>query len=279
MAGADAWLSAQLSRVEGGIGAQLDAMEPSALLDDLLSAGFFAGRVADAADQAVLLERLAAWTGLPAAWRATTLPTANVSAPDVAFAVASWALCVEYVDDLRRAPVSSLLGDAAALPRPVIDTCRALAQHLRARHATFYQRTADETEALLSDEVGAAKAEDLGKVDTFRFEEDKVLKAALVALGDGAWAPTLEWAELRVDPKPGFASFWLQADPSRRSAWQLVRAAATWCSHRGGGAHGRPRRRGGGRWRAHEPRDGGPTSMCSTVPRWTRRTGTSSSSA
>jgi hypothetical protein len=145
----------------------------------------------------------------------------------VAFAVASWALCVEYVDDLRRPPVSPLLGDAAALPRPVKDTCRALAQHLRARHATFYQRTADETEALLSDEVVAAKAEDLGKVDTFRFEEDKVLKAALSALAEGAWAPTLEWAELRVDPKPGFASFWLQEDPSRRSAWQLVRAAAT----------------------------------------------------
>ncbi|MEZ4329857.1 MAG: BREX-6 system phosphatase PglZ [Polyangiales bacterium] len=228
LAGADAWLSAQLSRVAGGLGTQLDAMEPSAVLDGLLSStDFWVAGIADAEEQAVILERLAAWTGLPSDWCATMVPAATVTAPDVAFAVASWALCVEYVDDLRRPPVSPLLRDAVALPRPVKDTCRALAQHLRGRHITFYRRTADETEALLGEEVRDAKAEDLGKVDTFRFEEDKVLKAALAALEAGAWAPALEWSGPRVDAKPGFVSFWLQEDPSRRSAWQLVRAAAT----------------------------------------------------
>jgi carbon-monoxide dehydrogenase large subunit len=81
----------------------------------------------------------------------------------------------------------------------------------------------------VADEVEAARAEDLGKVDTFRFEEDKVLKAALVALADGDQAGSAlaaEWAALRITPKPGRASFWLKDDPARQSAWQLVGAAA-----------------------------------------------------
>ncbi|PJB45674.1 MAG: PglZ domain-containing protein [Deltaproteobacteria bacterium CG_4_9_14_3_um_filter_63_12] len=226
LAGADAWLSAQLDTVEGGIAAQLRAMKPTAVLDDLLTAGFFAQRVALHADAEALWERLAAWTGLPAAWREATLPTREPKAEDIAFAAASWALCVEYVDDLKREPVSPHLSGVRALPKPVIATCRAVAGHLRERHPRFYQRSADETEALLADEVEIAKAEDLGKVDTFRFEEDKVLKAALVALEAGHWETAAEWADLRVDAKPGAASFWLREDPTRLSAWQLVRDAA-----------------------------------------------------
>ena len=103
------------------------------------------------------------------------MPSSPPHAEDVAFVAASWALSVEYVDDLKRAPVSPLLLAAAReLPRPVIDTCRRVAAHLRERHSTFYERTADETEALLADEVKAARRGP-GKIDTFRFEEDKVL--------------------------------------------------------------------------------------------------------
>ena len=226
LAGADAWLSALLNDAEGGIGAQLRAMKPTAVFDDLLTGGFVASRVGQLEDEEALWDRLAAWIGLPGSWRDTTLPPSRPRAEDVAFAAASWALCVEYVDDLKRAPVSVHLATAGALPRPVIDTCRGVAAHLRERHPSFYQRTADETEALLADEVEAAKAEDLGKVDTFRFEEDKVLKAALGALERADWTLAAEWAELRVDAKPGTASFWLRDDPTRQSAWQLVRDAA-----------------------------------------------------
>ncbi|MFE9690852.1 BREX-6 system phosphatase PglZ [Micromonospora sp. NPDC005806] len=226
LAGADAWLSALLDDAEGGIAAQLRTMRPTAVFDDLLTGGFVAERIGQLDDEDALWERLAAWVGLPGYWRDTTLPPSRPRAEDVAFAAASWALCVEYVDDLRRAPVGTHLAHAADLPRPVIETCRAVAAHLRERHAGFYQRTADETEALLADEVEAARAEDLGKVDTFRFEEDKVLKAALAALERANYDLATEWAELRVDTKPTSASFWLRDDPTRQSAWQLVRDAA-----------------------------------------------------
>ena len=226
LAGADAWLSALLDGAEGGIGAQLRAMSPTAVLDDLLTGGIIAGRIGELDAEDALWERFAAWIGLPSFWRDATLPPSQPRAGDVAFAAASWALCVEYTDDLKRAPASDHLASAAALPRPVIDACRAVAAHLREHHAGFYQRTADETEALLADEVEQAQAEDLGGIDTFRFEEDKVLKAALAALGRAAYDQAAGWAGPRVEPTSADMSFWLRDDPARQSAWQLVREAA-----------------------------------------------------
>ena len=227
LTGADAWLSALLDGAEGGgIGAQLRTMSPGAVLDDLLTGGIIAGRIGELDAEDALWERFAAWIGLPPFWRDATLPPSRPRAGDVAFAAASWALCVEYTDDLKRPPVSDLLAPAAALPRPVIDACRALAAHLRDRHAGFYQRTADETEVLLADEVEQAQAEGLGAIGTFRFEEDKVLKAALAALGRAAYAQAAAWAGPRVELPSAGASFWLRDDPARQSAWQLVRDAA-----------------------------------------------------
>ena len=224
--GADAWLSALLDDAEGGIAAQLRAMNPTAVFDDLLTGGFIAGRVGELDDEDALWESFGAWVGLPGSWRDSALPPSRPRAEDVAFVAASWALCVEYVDDLKRTPVSKHLAYVANLPRSVIETCRAVAVHLRERHAGFYQRTADETEALLVEEVEAVRAEDLGRVATFRFEEDRVLKAALAALDRAAYDLANEWSAMRLDPKPTSTSFWLRDDPTRQSAWQLVRDAA-----------------------------------------------------
>ncbi len=226
LAGADAWLGALVGGAEVGISAQLRAMSPEAVLDDLLAGGSISNQIGDYDAEDALWERFAAWTGLPASWRDATLPPARLRAGDVAFTAASWALCVEYADDLQRAPASDHLAPVAVLPRPVIDACCAVAAHLRERHPGFYQRTADETEALLAEEVEQAQAEDLGAIDTFRFEEDKVLKAALAALGRGAYDQAAGWAVPRIEPTSGGLSFWLRDDPARQSAWQLVRAAA-----------------------------------------------------
>src|SRR5450759_1693319 len=155
---ADEWLAARLADDQGGVAAQLRAMQPAAVFDDLLTGGFIASRIVQAHDEQPVWERLAVWTGLPTSWRDTTLPPSALRAEDVAFAAASWALSVEYVDDLKRAPVNQQLTGIRDLPRAVIDTCREIAVHLRERHAAFYERTADETEALLADEIEGARA-------------------------------------------------------------------------------------------------------------------------
>lgn len=239
---ADTWLAGVLSGVlaaelaaelatehqggDGGLAAQLRGMRPTAVLDDLLAGGLELSGLEQPGAEDSLWRQWTAWIALPATWRQTTLPAASRRAEDVAFAVASWALCVEYVDDLKRQPVSPLLAGAGALAGGVIDTARGLAQHLRQHHPGFYQRLAEETEALLDDEVAVAKAEDLGQIDTFRFEENVVLGAALEALEQGRWDAAAEWASRRIEPTPETASFWLRQEPTRQSAWRLVQAAA-----------------------------------------------------
>ena len=150
------------------------------------------------------------------------LPPGTPRAEDVAFAAAGWALAVEYVDDLKRPPVArGYRPHAICLARSSMPA--APWRPTSASGTRVLPRTADETEALLADEVEVAQAEDLGKIDTFRFEEDKVLGGAIEALGRGDWAVRLG---LGVGPRRRRTSFWLRDDPSRQSAWHLVRDAA-----------------------------------------------------
>ncbi|MBK7778244.1 MAG: hypothetical protein IPI43_29730 [Sandaracinaceae bacterium] len=74
-------------------------MKPTALLDDLLSTGFFAGHVWAQRTKEVLLERLAAWTGLPGLARhhlppATLAPRTSPSRPPAGRSASStWTTC------------------------------------------------------------------------------------------------------------------------------------------------------------------------------------------
>lgn len=219
---ANRWLASRLEVGGKGLSGVLQDMGLVAIVEDLLSGGDVAGQVQLALEREALLGRLEALTGMSGEWLGEVLSERKVGAGDVAYAVSSWALCVEYVHDLGRAPEMVQLQKMVRLPGPVVEGCRELAKHLRERHHVFYQRTADDTEVRLGEEVAIARAADLGKIDTFRFEEDLVLKAALDALGNGDYMPAVAWAEQRV--KVG--SFWLEQDPARRSAWELVHGAA-----------------------------------------------------
>ena len=222
LAGADAWLAALLDDSGNALAAQLGAMSLTTVVDDLLTGGNLAGRVSDSAGADAIWSRLEAATGLPDEWRETVLPSSDPTAEDMAFAASAWALGVEYTDDLQRPPVEPKLQPVSGLPRPVIDDCRRLAAHLRERHPAFYRRTADETEALLAAEVSENSPESLSEIDTFRFEEARLLKATLHALAEANWNVAALWAEQRLRG----GSFWLRDDPSRQAAWELVDDAA-----------------------------------------------------
>lgn len=230
---ADEWLRAALEQPGDVLQEYLRTRSPMVLLDDLLSSeGYAASRVAASeVDREAVWRTLAAWIALPTAWREFVLPDVVLKPGDIAHVAASWALCVEYVHDLERAPTSSHLASIPGLTGVAVAYCRAIAEHLRVHHPGHYRRIADETEALLADEVDAARAEDLGRVDTFRFEEDKVLRAALAALARREHRAAAEWAEARLSEKPTngdpeHRSFWLFHDLARRSTWLLVQDAA-----------------------------------------------------
>ncbi len=221
LARADQWLAARLDDHRQGL-AGLEALGPTAVLDDLLGADQVVAGVRDEVGDPALWEWLRAWVGLPVTWQETTQLQERARAKDLAFAVASWALCVEYVDDLSCQPVSDLLAGIGDLPNLVIATCHTIAAHLRDHHPKFYQATADQTEALLADEIAAARAEDLGQTDTFRFEDDRFLAATLTALDQQQWDQAAEWA----GPRVASDSFWLLNDVARGTSWQLAAAAA-----------------------------------------------------
>jgi hypothetical protein len=217
---ADAWLAMRLAGQHAGVLGQLHGLRLPTVVDDLLRGdGPFSQLAAEPAGQAALCSYMAARAGLTDAWRDASLPSATVRAGDLAFAAASWALAVEYVHDLTdREPADERLRAMGGLPRPVVAACRELAVHLRARTDDFYRRTADETERRLATEVEQARAEDLGEIDTFRFEEEKVLAAALAALAEQQWDTAATWADLRL----AGPSFWLRIEPPRQLAWELV---------------------------------------------------------
>ena len=219
---ADAWLAARIRGEDDEMVGRLRAMDMPALMKDLLDRGELVGRLGWQGARDALRERMEAASGMPHSWFDDCVPPDSPGDEDYAFALASWALSVEYVDDLRRAPVARRLAGIRDLPRKTTDDCRDLALYLRTAHSGFYARTADETEARLHDEVDIARAEDLGQIDTFRFEDDKVLEASLEALAQAEYDEALTWANYRIDG----GSFWLKQAPSRRSAWELCRDAA-----------------------------------------------------
>jgi PglZ domain len=77
-------------------------------------------------------------------------------------------------------------------------------------------------EANLFAELAAMTPDDLGQIDTFREEENRVLEGAVAALRAGEWSKARAWSDARQGEK----SFWLARDPSRRFTWSLVEEAA-----------------------------------------------------
>ena len=223
---ADTWLKTELESGDESLRKQLDALSLPALIDDLIGRGYIASQMSTPEGREVILAKLRAWTGLPTSWTPLLGLDRAVTPTDIASSVTGWALVAEFTHDLSRAPVQEDLEPAEKLPRAVVDACRTLCGHLRERHPVFYERTADAWESLLAEERRVAKAADLGDIDTFRFEEEKVLDAALGHVEQGEWRAASELAERRLRSDGRVTSFWVQRDINRRSIWQLVQAAA-----------------------------------------------------
>lgn len=227
---ADRWVANQAAASEAGLRGELKIRRLTEVVDELLGRVGLARQVEREDARQAVEDHLEAAIGLGAGWRESMAPLGAgrgegsiAAAERLGFLAASWALAVEYVDDLQREPVDGRLMAARRLPRAAVEACRGLAEHLRARHPEFYRRTAKETEEALAEEAAAARAEDLGKIDTFEFEEQRFFAAAVAALGTEAWEAARGWALGRLEGR----SFWLDLPGSRRrGAWEVVLGAA-----------------------------------------------------
>jgi hypothetical protein len=228
LADADAWLAGQLDGTREGLGELLESLGMASVLNSAIEVldgkpGFLTAKVQTPECLQMFEAYLARQTGVDVEWlrffatapRPTPLETSCL-------ALMGWLLSVEYVHDLKRPPYLADLARLRDLSPPLVKASLELVRTLREQHGEAYAGLADEVELRLHEELENVAAEDLGRVDTFRVEEARLLRAALEALRRGDWEAAAAWADVRTDEN----SFWLKRDAARRRAWIIVQEAA-----------------------------------------------------
>lgn len=220
---ADIWLAATIAQEEkGDEGIHLGLGAPPHMFDELAQRGPLIQRLADPAALRAALAHLERTMGLEESWRTGIETRFDDPGQQLQLLMSSWALCVEFANDLQREPKDSLLSPLRRLSKSIVAACSQFAEHLRQSHPKTYARDADLIENDLTAEVIEATAEDLGKIDTLRFEDRVVFAAALQALEGSDWDRAGNYV---ADRKPE-NSFWVRHDHARRTGWQLVGLAS-----------------------------------------------------
>ncbi len=219
---ADAWLASTVTQSTFGLAAALDEFGPRMLAEALAQPASLAPRVTAPEELETLRSYIHKLTGMDAAWEGFYPDTEATPLARVLQQLGAWILAVEYVHDLRRPAYDEHLRRLKNLSAPLVKACRDVAAQVRRDSGDAYARIADEVEGVLADELAAMTPDDLGQIDTFREEENRVLTGAVEALGKAEWSKAKAWCEARQGDK----SFWLQRDQLRRWAWTLVAEAA-----------------------------------------------------
>jgi hypothetical protein len=224
LATAEAWLQEAMSQPKEGLAGELKNFKPEELLNRLLIQDKdLESKVIDEAALNTLVDYFYRHTGIDRAFVDFFLSGERLSYQNLGNALAGWLMCVEYVHDLQRPPHLEELQPLSRLSKPLQDTCDRLIAYLRQQHEQIYIEQSDYTESRLQRELDAMTPEDLGQLDTFRWEEIRVLESAVQALLAANWEKALNWATSRTETE----SFWLQRDRARQLVWSLVRNGAT----------------------------------------------------
>lgn len=226
---AERWLESCAAQSASGLDAWLEELEDGWILEGIFDPHPHSheGRKlrpkieAEPDGLAALRRCLNRRTGLSDAFLAFYHPEPLTGLDTLADTFAAWLMSVEYIDDLRCPPRLDTLKPLATLSAPLLERCRHLVRQLREHLPERYTELAAVVEERLKDELDHVAARDLGAIDTFKKEADRMLEAAIAALRAGHWAEPLDWAGPRTE-----GSFWLRRDLGRRSAWALAKAAA-----------------------------------------------------
>ena len=135
--------------------------------------------------------------------------------------VGGWLMAVEFVHDLKEAPVTPELRSLTKLG-PFAKECRRLAARLREQQPDAYEQLATELQDFLAGERTSHHAATLGSIDTFRFEEATTRADALGALRRGEW----ELPEAYAADRTIEHCFWVKRSPMLQRAWEIIRLGA-----------------------------------------------------
>ena len=222
----DDWLSRLVSDPKKGVAGLLERTSLEIVMRELLVKDtFLSGHLNSQsnADLDAITTYFERQIGMNKVWVARIGEKSGCSGLDgVKEALASWLLCVEYVDDLARTPHLDELKPLKELPQNIVKACTGFVTEIRSQHADIYEKIAERVEEYLDDELPHIEPEDLGRIDTFRIEDARVLEAAIATLQAGNWPKARDWSSIRTEE----TSFWIRRDQSRRIEWSLVGDAA-----------------------------------------------------
>jgi hypothetical protein len=108
------------------------------------------------------------------------------------------------------------------LSKPLATRCLEALRQFRERRPEQYIQLAGDVEERIRRERDSVRPEELGRIDTFSFEEIMIFEGALEALGAADYQLARDWSTERV----GEDAFWVRQDPARQWEWQVVDAAA-----------------------------------------------------
>ena len=133
---------------------------------------------------------------------------------------ARYLLANEFKIDLSASPPAVFDGIPAPKTKADESAIRALASKLRTDFPEDYMTIADHIEAELGLRNSNIQPDDLGSIDTFRFEE----RALLGRCGDLITAKQFDRALVTISAQEH--SFWLDRDVSRKAQWEVCRRMA-----------------------------------------------------
>jgi len=182
--------------------------DDDALLAEWLASDVYDQEIADKAAVEELISLVRSYLGL-------TLPDSAEVARLRAHAL-RYVLSGEFRADLSCPAPAVLDGIPVPPTQREVDAVRQIAQQLRTKHRDVYPSLADRVEDELSLRTAALPAEALGSIDTFRFEEEVLLRLCHDLVRAGRFDDALAVAGLRE------TSFWLDLDGARKAQWRAV---------------------------------------------------------
>lgn len=144
----------------------------------------------------------------------------DVPLPDARRKTIQYLLVNEFRSDLEGDPPASI----GMVPKPSTkdhgDRIHAVAEALRAEHPDAYVGLADQVENDLSLATASIRAENLGAIDTFRFEERLLLTCCDAYIAKRAYGQAMTIVEGRG------RSFWVDREVARQAQWEACRLMA-----------------------------------------------------
>ncbi len=218
---ADTWLASLRAAPRDALGILLDGLGADEVVQSLLADdGRLRAHLPDGAP--TLLAYLEKAVGLTQEWRAFRAGDGTVTASTMASVLSSFVMAVEFVHDLKEAPVTPALLPLSQLG-PFAKECRRHASRFRETQPDLYESFANELQELLKDERTSHHAGALGTIDTFRFEEATMRSATFGAIGRGEWDEAAAFADARTTER----CFWVRRSPSLQRTWDVLRLAAS----------------------------------------------------